>query len=77
MNTKSRKDIRVLLLQNSFKKQKKQENTNRKIYISASNKEKFCLLKEINGTECVFHILKLDKTVIYLRKYEKKTKDRI
>jgi hypothetical protein len=55
INTKSKEEVRILLLQNGFKRQKKQENTNWKIYNSASGKERLCLLKEIDGTECTFH----------------------
>jgi hypothetical protein len=74
INTKSRKDVKIILLQNSFKRQKKQENTHWKIYNSASNKEKLYLLKEINGTECTFHTLKLDRVEMHLRKHGKKIK---
>jgi hypothetical protein len=76
INTKSRKDVRIILLQNSFKKQEKQENTHWKIYNSASNKEKLCLLKEINEIECTFHTSKLDRTEMHLRKYGKENKEK-
>jgi cell division protein ZapA (FtsZ GTPase activity inhibitor) len=75
INTKIREDIRILLLQNNFKRQEKQENTHWKIYNSASDKERFCLLKEIDGTECTFHASKLDRTEMHLRKYGKKIKE--
>jgi hypothetical protein len=76
INTKSREDIRILLLQNGFKRQEKQGNTYWKIYNSASGKEKFCLLKEIDGTECIFHILRLDRAEMHLRKHGKKNQKR-
>jgi hypothetical protein len=74
INTKSRENIRILLLQNGFKRQEKQENTHWKIYNSASDKEKLCLLKEIKGTEYTFQISKLDRKEIHLRKHGKEIK---
>jgi cell division protein ZapA (FtsZ GTPase activity inhibitor) len=74
INTKSKKNIRILLFQNGFKRQEKQENTNWKIYNSASSKEKLCLLKEIDGTECTFHISRLDRAEMHLKKHGKEIK---
>jgi hypothetical protein len=75
INTKSREEVRILLLQNGFKRQEKQENTNWKIYNSASGKERLCLLKEIDGTECTFHTSRLDRAEMHLRKHGKEIKE--
>src|SRR5690242_5002976 len=71
MTASRRNDIIELLLQNGFKKEEKDENINWELYKSTFRRERVCLLKKIDGTECTFHTPRLDRAEMHLRQHKK------